>query len=154
MGLLGYLQSKAIGLAAALQLVTDFAQQLNVFRRRSWSFRRCFFLLAEGIHTLDDKEDTEGDDEEVDSRLYEVTPIQFDGLLDGLASGIDFGGTKDELGVAEAAARDQTDRRHDDVINKRSDDLTEGSTDDDTDSHIHYITLEGEILELLNELSH
>ena len=148
------LQNNKLYLVATLQLVTDFAQQLNVFRRRSWSCRRCFFLLAEGIHALDDKEDTEGNDEEVNSRLYEVTPIQFDGFLDGLASSIDFGGTKDELGVAEATARDQTDRRHDDVVNKRSDDLTEGTTDDDTDSHIHYITLEGKIFELLNELSH
>ena len=73
--MLAYLQSKANGLASALQLVSDFAQQLNVFRGRSWSSRCCFFLLAEGIHTLDDEENTEGDDEEVNSRLYEVTPI-------------------------------------------------------------------------------
>ena len=96
-------------LAAALQLVADFAEELDIFRCSCRSFGLFFFLLAERVHGLDHEEDTEGDDEEVHSRLDEVTPVQLNCFLDSLASSIEFGRTQDVLSVSEAVARDETD---------------------------------------------
>ena len=56
--------------------------------------------------------------------------------------------------IAEVSLEDQTDQRIDDVVNQGSDDVLEGSTYDDTNSHVHDIALEGKFLKLFEKFLH
>ena len=44
-----------------------------------------------------------------------------------------------------------TDRRHDEVVNNRADNLTERAADDNTDSHINRVAFHGERLKILQK---
>ena len=56
----------------------------------------------------------------------------------------------DEAGKIHPAQQ-HPDRRHDDVVHQRRDDLAEGPANDDAHGHIHGIALDGELAELFEQ---
>lgn len=111
-----------------------------------------FLLLGNLVHHLDEHEDTEGNDEEVETGLEEVTVV--DGSrLQFLTSYID--GREGEFEVGEIHAANQPSyRRHDDVIYNRAYDFAKGTTDDNTDGHVEHIATHGEFLEFIQKFTH
>ena len=47
-------------------------------------------------------------------------------------------------------AEEQSDRRHDDVVRERGDDLAETCADDDADSHVQHVALYRKFLEFIH----
>ena len=121
-----------------------------------------FFLAhrRQFVDTLDHQEDTQCHNEEIDGHLDEVTIVPghriqrfLNDLRDTIRTrhcfhhrtGGEFKAQLGEIGTTEKP----TDRRHQDVVHQRGDDLTESTADDDTNRHIHDISLHGEVFELL-----
>ncbi len=134
---------------------------------------RCGLLLAyHAVHQLHHHEDAEGQDGEINALLDEgavVPPDRFRGFgrLHHRGAGTlgervrhDVRGLRREVAdarevdaqVAEVGVAEQgPDGRHDDIVHERRHDLAERAADDDADGHVHYVALEGEFLELLEE---
>lgn len=136
------------------QQVTDFGEQHFLLRR---SGRCCgsFSLLFLGqlVDGLDKQEYAEGDDDEVDKRLNEAAIVDGGGLhLDTVGNLL--GGQRD-FQVGEVHSADKpADGGHDDVVNNGRYDLPECSADDDTNSHVDRVALNGKVFEFLNEFAH
>src|SRR6476659_6634999 len=118
----------------------------TVFSGRSRSGGGCL----EPIHLLHEHEDHERDDDEIQYGLQKHTVID--------------GGSAGRLGRCERGlrspreiqkkagkihfAQEQTKWRHQNVTDKRCDDLAKGPTDDHPDGHVEDIALHGELFEL------
>ena len=99
-----------------LQQVADFGEEFLL--RRAGGSGRLFglgFFSLQLVDALDDQEDREGNDDEVEDDLQEVTPSHAQlGLNHSLA--LHDGFADDPLPVGEVeTTRDGTDERHDDV---------------------------------------
>lgn len=89
------------------------------------------------------EENHKADDEEVNDGLEEVAVINSGGL-----NAFDVGGDGELEGAKVEAADNHGNDRHNDVVDKRVDDSSEGTTDDDTDSEVHDRTAVDEFFEL------
>ncbi len=92
------------------------------------------------VHHLDDQENDQSHDQEIDHRSDKFAVIQCDIARD----------IPREL--VEVHAAEQTENRVDDVIYQRRDDAGKGAADDDTDSHVHHVSLADKLLEFLQKL--
>lgn len=156
-----------------LEQVADLRKQQLLLRRggcRS-GCRGRLLLAGEPVHQLDHQKDAEGQDREVDALLDEGAVVPVDRFHGG--RGDDRITCRDDVadrlhgvrrGVAQLrdvepqlrevrVADQRPDRRHEDVVHERRDDLAERAADDDAHGHVHDVALEGELLEFL-EKSH
>lgn len=93
--------------------------------------------LLHAVGGFDDQEDHEGDDQEVYDGLDEHAPGD-DGIPDlrGLFAEVD-------------AAQQNTDERHENVIDERCNDLAEGAANDDCHGKVEHVAAHNEVLEFL-----
>ena len=92
------------------------------------------------VHHLDEQEYDQSHDQEIDHRSDKFALIQCDIARD----------IPREL--VEVHAAEQTQNRVDDVIYQRRDNAGKGAADDDTDSHVHHVSLADKLLEFLQKL--
>src|SRR5690606_9259173 len=119
---------------------SDLRQQLDLGRR--WGWGRCFFFALHGVHHLHDHEDGGCYNQEVDDVLNEKPVVQCYGRRFTHCI------FEQHLVLGEVHAPQQySDRRHQDVVNKRGDNLAEGGADHYTDGEIHHIASHGKFFE-------
>ena len=104
------------------------------------------------VHPLPHHEYAEGQNHEVNHLLDEGTILPYHlgygrGGLGSLLTLLEHYAQVAEVGIAQ----EHTDRRHQDIVHQRGNDLTKGTTDNHTDSHVHYITLEGKGFEFFQK---
>ena len=138
-----------------LQEVANLSEQFFL-RGTLWSLWSWLFLLLHLIHSLDHQEDTESDDDEVNNVLDERTVGKY-----RCASLLSLGQclvlhvvrqVDEEVGEIDTTST-KTDNRHQHVIYQTSHNLTEGTADDDTDCHVHYVAFHGKLFELFNTIN-
>jgi len=104
-----------------LQKVTDLLKKNHVIRLRSRCSRGwdLFFLLPLQLsQSLDGKEYTECDDQEVDSLLNKIAIVEGHGRLHHLRA-VHHSLVQDDFKICEIKAADEhTDARHDDVVDQ------------------------------------
>ena len=106
--------------------------------------RSGFFL--EVVDEFDEKEDGEGDDEEIDDGLEEVAVVYGGRFFDAEE------GRTDKFKAGEVETADNHgDDGHDDVVYKGSDDGGESATDDDADGEVDNGATVNELFELFED---
>ena len=150
------------------QHVADLGEEQLLLRGCRRSGRSLGLFPHEAVHELDHEEDAEGEDDEIHALLDEGAVVPVDGFrgrglqdvgtadesLDGVhGSGGDVADLRDiEAELREVGVSDQrADRGHEDVVHERGDDLSERTSDDYADGHVHDIAFHGEFLEFLEE---
>src|SRR3546814_552048 len=114
------------------------------------AWRRRLLLALQVVDRLYDQEDGKGDDQEVDHRVDEEADVPGGraGCLGLLQGGILAAAeSHEDIGEIDAAEQ-QADRWHQNVGDEGADDLAEGGTDDNADSHVEDAAPHGEFLEL------
>ena len=116
--------------------------------------RRRFLFPLHPIDGADEQEYHKGDDEEADDGIDEHAVVdghracrlrvgqQCVGPSRGACLEQD-----EEVGEIHIAQQ-QADGRHDDIVNQRLDDSTEGSADDDAHGHVNHVATHDEFFEL------
>jgi hypothetical protein len=110
--------------------------------------------VTHAVHLLDHHEDDKGENDEIDHNGEEgsVGKNWNAGLLDvGQCSQVarivaQHDKEVGEIDIANKASHD----RHDQIANYRVNDLAKRTTNDDTDSQIHRVALDGKFFEFLN----
>ena len=107
--------------------------------------------LSQPVHRPHHEENDERDEEEIDDRSEEQSDI--DGRRPGSFGSVEcriLRATEIDVKAGEIHARQQqTNRGHQDVVDKRRDDLADRPADDDTDSQVNHATLHSEPFELI-----
>ena len=99
------------------------------------------WLSLQPVDALDRQEQNERDDHEVDQRLQERAVLQHH--RHAVGTGADRGGRLLEIHPRQR----QSERRHDDVRNERTDDLAERGADHDTDREVDDVALHRKLFE-------
>lgn len=127
-----------------LHKVSDFGEQLNVFRYRCrFCCRRIFLgflnLCRHLVERLEDEEKCECGNQERDYCLNEVS--------------VHYGSTAygDGKGSEVDLTEDKSEYRSDDILVQGSHYSGERSTDDNADCHAHYIALRNKLFKFTNE---
>ena len=104
------------------------------------------------VDALDHHEYTQCDDDKVEGGLDEVAIVD-GGWLELLYAQVHGGQRHLEVGEVYAAYK-PTYWRHNDIIDERRYDFAECAADDNTDSHIYGISLDGKLLEFVDKFTH
>ncbi len=108
----------------------------------------------EGVDGLDHQEDDECHQDEVDDGGQKGAQTQSYGSRDLLVP-IHNGGLQDDIQLAQVdAADDQTDQRHEHIVDQGGGDFAEGGAQHHADGHVQYIAAHGKFLEFIEKLFH
>ena len=128
----------------------DDRQNGTILRRRR---RRGFpgAQLLSAVHQPDEQEHDQRHDQEVDQRLDEQPVVQRRraGLLGLGQTGVGHAREADEQAAEVHPAEQQAERRHDDVVDQRADDLAERRPQDHRHGQVEHVPAQHEGLELL-----
>ena len=137
---------KSIGLLF-FALVADFFENGKNFLFGSRFFLLGLFLLGfflEGhfVDNADEHEDTKGDNEEVNDVLDKIAVAEMDGGIVTKKAG------DSKFKVSKVnTTKNKANGRHNEIVDKGTDDFIESTTDDDPDRKIHNVATIDEIAE-------
>ena len=102
----------------------------------------------------DHQEDDECHQDEVDDGGQKGAQAQSYGSRDLLVP-IHNGGLQDDIQLAQVdAADDQTDQRHEHIVDQGGGDFAEGGAQHHADGHVQHIAAHGKFLEFIEKLFH
>jgi len=115
-----------------------------------------YFLMAfHPVNLLDQKEKSERDDHEIDNRVdkYSIIQSRRAGCFCFRKSGKTLPGKIDEKAAEIDLAQKQPERRHENVVDQRSNDASERSAHDERDRNINHIPPRYELFEFFEHVS-